>query len=212
MKEAGGSRVISTNWSTALAAERQSLIEELGSLTKSVDHIKDIVATQQAYAGAISVLEPVQMRGSAGGCLRMNAGSITRRQITVVKEVVDVPPVLLDKHSLLQILVNLISNARQAMESVTDRAHRLLLGVEIAADEAERRLRIRVEDNGEGIAPENLSRLFVHGFTTRKNGHGFGLHSCALAAKGMDGTLMAHSDGPDKGATFILEVPLKEAA
>jgi two-component system NtrC family sensor kinase len=195
-----------------LAAERQGLLEELGSLTKSVDHIKDIVATQQAYAGAICVLEPVQIQDLLEDALRMNAGSITPRQITVVKEVAEVPPVLLDKHSLLQILVNLISNARQAMESVTDRAHRMILGVDIAAGDTERRLRIRVEDNGEGIASENLSRLFVHGFTTRKNGHGFGLHSCALAAKSMHGTLRAHSDGPGKGATFILEVPLKEAA
>jgi signal transduction histidine kinase len=72
----------------------------------------------------------------------------------------------------------------------------------------ERRLQIRVEDNGEGIAPENLARLFSHGFTTRKNGHGFGLHSSALAAKEMAGTLMAHSDGPGKGAVFSLELPI----
>jgi signal transduction histidine kinase len=70
------------------------------------------------------------------------------------------------------------------------------------------RLRIRVEDDGEGIAPENLSRLFAHGFTTRKSGHGFGLHSCALAAKEMAGTITAHSDGIGKGATFTLELPI----
>jgi signal transduction histidine kinase len=69
------------------------------------------------------------------------------------------------------------------------------------------RLRIRVEDDGEGIAPENLARLFSHGFTTRKNGHGFGLHSCALAAHEMAGTITAHSDGPGKGAAFMLELP-----
>ena len=70
-------------------------------------------------------------------------------------------------------------------------------------------LRIRVEDNGEGIAPENLPQLFVHGFTTRKTGHGYSLHSCGLAAKEMGGTLTARSDGPGRGATFTLELPIK---
>jgi signal transduction histidine kinase len=72
-------------------------------------------------------------------------------------------------------------------------------------------LRIRVEDDGEGIAPENLARIFTHGFTTRKNGHGFGLHSCVLAAKEMAGILTAQSEGPGKGAVFTLELPIKTA-
>jgi signal transduction histidine kinase len=68
-------------------------------------------------------------------------------------------------------------------------------------------LRIHVEDNGEGIAPENLPRLFVHGFTTRRHGHGFGLHSCALAAREMGGAITVHSDGPGGGAAFTLDIP-----
>jgi signal transduction histidine kinase len=67
---------------------------------------------------------------------------------------------------------------------------------------------ISVEDDGDGIAPENLDRIFAHGFTTRKEGHGFGLHSCALAAKAMGGTLTAHSDGIGRGARFALNLPL----
>jgi signal transduction histidine kinase len=72
-------------------------------------------------------------------------------------------------------------------------------------------VQIRVEDNGEGVAPESLARLFTHGFTTRKNGHGFGLHSCALAAKEMQGSISAHSDGPGQGAAFTLELPANPA-
>ena len=60
-----------------------------------------------------------------------------------------------------------------------------------------------------GIAPENLTRIFSHGFTTRREGHGFGLHSGALAAREMDGRLVASSDGPGKGATFTLELPAR---
>jgi signal transduction histidine kinase len=65
-----------------------------------------------------------------------------------------------------------------------------------------------VIDNGSGIAPDNLTRIFQHGFTTRKDGHGFGLHSCSLAAKRLGGTLQATSEGPGKGATFALDLPL----
>jgi two-component system NtrC family sensor kinase len=58
-----------------------------------------------------------------------------------------------------------------------------------------------------GIAAENLKRIFAHGFTTRKNGHGFGLHSGALAAKELGGSLRAQSVGPGQGASFVLELP-----
>ena len=193
----------------ALAAEQRGIIEELGSLNKSIDHIKDIVVTQQSYAGTVSVVEVVQVRDLLEDALRMHAGALTRHRVTVVRQFADVPVLPLDRHRLLQILINLIGNARQAMDDVTDRPHRMTLGIDIADGADGRRLRICVEDEGEGIAPQHMGRLFVHGFTTRKNGHGFGLHSCALAAKEMGGTLTAHSEGPGQGAAFTLELPIK---
>jgi signal transduction histidine kinase len=191
----------------ALAAEKRSVATELESLTKSIDHIKEIVATQQSYAGATSLVEPVQIKDLMEDALRINAASIARHRITVIKEYADVPLLLLDKHLVLQILTNLIGNAKHAMDGVPDRLHQITLRTQICGPADEPRLRIRVEDNGEGIAPESLARLFTHGFTTRKNGHGFGLHSCALAAKEMQGTITAHSDGPGQGAAFTLELP-----
>lgn len=193
----------------ALAAEQDSIVKELGSLTKSIDHIKDIVSTQQSYAGATSVSEAIQIPELLEDALRINAAGLARHEVTTVKEYSDVPPLLLDKHLVLQILVNLIGNASQAMARVSDRSHQMTLRMDSAPATDGRRLRIRVEDDGEGIAPENLTRLFVHGFTTRKDGHGFGLHSCALAAKEMGGTLTAQSDGPGLGAAFTLDLPFK---
>jgi two-component system NtrC family sensor kinase len=195
----------------ALAEEKQSITDELGSLIKGIDHIKDIVATQQSYSGATSLIEPVQIKDLMEDALSMNAASMARHQITVIKEFADVPLLLLDKHLVLQILINLIGNAKHAMDGVSDRSHQITLQVNIAEPPDEPRLTIRVEDNGEGIGPENLARLFTHGFTTRKNGHGFGLHSCALAAKEMNGTMTAHSDGSGRGAAFTLELPVKVA-
>jgi signal transduction histidine kinase len=63
-----------------------------------------------------------------------------------------------------------------------------------------------------GIASENLTRVFHHGFTTKRGGHGFGLHSSANAAVEMGGRLSARSDGPGLGATFVLELPLEKRA
>ena len=76
----------------------------------------------------------------------------------------------------------------------------------------ESRIRLAVEDTGVGLPPENLTRIFGQGFTTKADGHGFGLHSCALAASQMGGSLRAESEGPGHGATFILEIPLHTAS
>jgi len=193
-----------------LATEKSAVIQELESLTKGVDHIRDIVATQQSYAGVASLSEPVEVSGLLEDALRMNAGSMARRQVTVAKEWSEVPQVLLDKHLMLQILINLIANALQALDSVLDRPHRLTLRADTTGGAEGHGLRIEVEDNGEGIISENLPRLFTHGFTTRKHGHGFGLHSCSLAARAMGGKLTAYSEGRDKGAIFTLDLPLNE--
>jgi signal transduction histidine kinase len=190
----------------ALALEQQGIVEELRHLTCSIDHIKDVVAIQQTYAGgAASVVEPVQLCDLADDALRMSGDALQRHHVSVVRAYSQVPEVRLDRARVLQILVNLISNAGHAMENMPGPARQLTLRVESVPG---MRLRITVRDGGEGILAENLTRIFVHGFTTRKTGHGFGLHSCALAARQMGGTLTAHSDGPGQGATFTLEIPI----
>jgi signal transduction histidine kinase len=190
----------------AIALEQQGMTDELAQLSKSVDHIKDIVATQQSYAGANSLMEPLHISELLEDALRMNAGALTRHHVTVVKEYSDVPQIMGDKHRLLLILINLISNAKYAMTDLSNRPRQMILGVKVVEDTI---LQISVQDDGEGIEPENMTRIFAHGFTTRKEGHGFGLHSCALAAIEMNGHLTAHSDGPGKGALFTLQIPLK---
>jgi signal transduction histidine kinase len=189
----------------ALAEERQGVLDELAALTKSVKHIKEIVATQQSYAGASSVVEEIQIRDLIEDALRIDTGGLADHQVQVVKEFADVPTLMLDKHRVLLILVNLVSNARHAMKGAPRAGHRITMRVRVVQDQT---LQVSVIDNGEGIAPENLTRIFAHGFTTKKDGHGFGLHSCVLAAREMGGTLGAHSDGPGTGATFTLELPL----
>lgn len=189
----------------ALSAEQRSMAEELAQLTRSVDHIKDIVSTQQSYAGINSLAECLSINDLLEDALRMNAGALNRHHVKVFKDFSDVPLVMADKHRLLLILINLISNAKDAMSTIDESTRSLTLGVRLVDDAI---LRISVRDEGEGILAENMTRIFSHGFTTRREGHGFGLHSCALAAIEINGTLSAYSEGLGKGATFVLEIPL----
>jgi NO-binding membrane sensor protein with MHYT domain len=192
-----------------LQEEQDMALEELRSLTRSIEHIQEVVATQQSYAGAISLVQPVRLEELIEDALRMSG--IARRGITVVKELLPLPLLLVDRHLILQVLVNLLANARQATEALAGGAHQVRVAVELAGPANSQRVRIHVADDGEGIAAENLRRLFTHGFTTRKAGHGFGLHSSYLAAQSIGGTLTAHSDGQGRGAVFTLELPLKAA-
>jgi C4-dicarboxylate-specific signal transduction histidine kinase len=117
----------------------------------------------------------------------------------------DLPEITVDQHKVLQILVNLIRNAKHACDE-SDRTDKRIT---VRAVKDNNRIKISVIDNGVGIFPENLTRIFNYGFTTRKSGHGFGLHSGALLAKEIGGALAGHSDGPGTGAVFILELPLQ---
>ena len=191
---------------SALVAEQDDAIKELAALSKNVEHIKEIIAAQQAHAGASRLLEKVQVRDLVDDALRINEEALKRRQMVIDKEIASVPELMLDHGRILQILVNLISNAEQAMDGVTDREPRLTVRVDLTPAQ---RLRICVADNGVGIETQALTQVFVHGFTTKKTGHGFGLHSAVIAAHEMGGTLTAHSDGPGTGAAFTLELPVE---
>ena len=186
-----------------LAREQTTILAELDLLTQNVGHIKDIVAMQQNYARVSGVIETVEIADLVRDALRLNADALRRHGVTVACEFEDVPPMNVEKHKVLQILVNLVRNAKQACTELARADKRLT--VQITGKEG--RVRVTVADNGVGIPPENLTRIFSHGFTTRKDGHGFGLHSGALTAREMGGSLNVQSDGPGRGAAFTLELP-----
>jgi PAS domain S-box-containing protein len=189
--------------SECLTADQRAMIGELESLRRNVEHIKEIVAMQQSYATASGVKELINVVELVEDGICINDEGLLRHGVEVVREFEQVPPMNVEKHKILQILVNLLSNAKYACEE-SQRADKRVT-VRVANDEG--RAIISVTDNGVGIPLENLTRIFNHGFTTRKGGHGFGLHSGALAAKEMGGALCVHSDGPGHGAIFTLELP-----
>jgi PAS domain S-box-containing protein len=189
-----------------LAGEQEAIVKEMHELHSNIEHIKEIVAMQQSYAKLSGITELLKVTDLVEDTLRMNAGALVRHEVKVIREFdSQLPEISTDRHKVLQILVNLVRNAKYACSESGRTDKKLTVRVTNGDD----RVRIAVTDNGMGIAPENLTRIFAHGFTTKKDGHGFGLHSGALAAKEMGGSLGVHSDGVGCGATFTLELPLQ---
>jgi len=190
------------------AAQQQALVQELASLQSNIEHINEIVAMQQNYAIAGGVIEVLPLAEVVEDALRMNAAAFQRHGSRVVREFdATLPPLPVDRNKILLVLVNLIRNAKYACDEGGRPDKCITVRTGCAASGG---VMISVSDNGVGISPENLARIFEHGFTTRKHGHGFGLHSSAIAAQEMGGALRVQSDGVGAGATFILELPLKD--
>jgi len=154
-------------------------------------------------SGVVESVTPVQLVEDA---LHINAAALARHDVHLRRDFEATPPIQTDKHKVLQILVNLIRNAKYATDESPQPDK--LMTIKIGSDTGGS-VKIQVTDNGVGIPAENLTRIFAHGFTTRRNGHGFGLHSSALAVRELGGSLQAHSDGPGQGATFTLWLPGK---
>lgn len=191
-----------------LRDDEQAMQKEVDQLVSGVEHIKEVVRMQQSSAttsNLITMNDPTVIMEDA---VKINLVSLERHRVHITRDYQpDVPQLPLDKHKTLQILVNLISNAKKATCHPDIAERHLTLRVKRVNDG--KALSFEVQDNGVGIAPDYLTRIFQHGFSAFKNGHGFGLHSGAVAAGEMRGNLEARSDGPGKGATFILTIPLE---
>ena len=188
-----------------LLLDQKVALQELESLRKNIDHIKEIVSMQQSYSKLVGVPERLAVSTLVDDALRMNMGAFNRHGVTVKCDYQEVPQIVVEKHKVLQILVNLLRNAKYACEAAERNNKHVDVRVARHADGVQ----ISIADNGIGIQPEHMTRIFSHGFTTKKDGHGFGLHSGALAAREMGGALRVESAGPGSGATFTLELPLR---
>ncbi len=190
-------------------SERDALLQELEMLSSHVGHIKQIVATQQSYAKVSGLVENIRLSEMMDDAIRIMAPGFGRHGIQVERNFETLPEIAAEKHKILQILLNLLRNAKQALKEGDGKDGKTIQVC--VRRKGDKRITLSVRDNGVGLPAENLTRIFGHGFTTKADGHGFGLHSCALAASEMGGSLRAESDGPGKGATFTLELPMKLA-
>ena len=189
--------------------EKVRLLQELDSLQQNIDHIKEIVSMQQAYATMVGIVEPLDAGMLMEDSIRMNAGALARHNVGLVRDFQPVPAVYAERGKVLQILINLIRNAKYACDEGRAEGRAITLRIEPGEPGF---VRFVVQDNGVGIPKENLTRIFHHGFTTRAHGHGFGLHSSALAAKEMHGSISVDSAGLGHGASFAVELPIADPA
>jgi NO-binding membrane sensor protein with MHYT domain len=183
-----------------LNAENLRLQTEAGAIAAHVGHIRTIVAAQQTYARRGGVTEAIDLAELLDNAVAIHFADMT--DVSIRRSYETLAPLTLDRHKLIQILGNVLSNARHALKSHAGE-RQVTLRIRAQDDGAT----IEVQDSGVGISRDVLPRLFEFGFTTKKDGHGFGLHTSAILAKELAGELLAFSDGPGRGARFVLRLP-----
>ena len=188
-----------------VAEQHQTMEQEIQSLTKNLDHLKHIIQAQQANTLETDQKEPVILSELMEQALTINFGALSQHQVSVIRHYDDGPPIKSDKHQILQILVNLIRNAKHAMTDQPNVSHCLSLTIDRAR--TPNRILLSVQDTGVGIRPQLLTKIFSQGFSTKQEGQGLGLHSSALAAQSLQGSLQAFSAGEGQGARFTLDLP-----
>ncbi|MDP1834440.1 MAG: MHYT domain-containing protein [Chlamydiales bacterium] len=179
---------------------------ELTSLNEKVHHIKNVVAMQQSVSGGSSIKEKVQITKLIEDALAIHSENFEKYGVIVERDFSPVPPIELDKVKTVQILINLVKNAFEAV--VERNGPEKKISVRLEATDAGF-VNVEITDSGRGIQSEDITKIFSYGFTTKKSGHGFGLHSSALSAQEAGGSLRAFSPGINKGATFVLSLPLQ---
>ena len=184
-----------------LISERDVELDEVESLVQCVEHIREIVAAQQSSASGQRIIESIQVATLIDSAIKMNESSMNRHEVQIVTEISELPTINSQQHSILQVLINLIKNAKEACYGRESKV------VTVSAIEESGFVRVEVKDNGVGISPEQHKKLFQHGYTSKRDGHGFGLHAAAITATELGGSLSVHSDGVDQGATFTLRIP-----
>lgn len=188
-----------------LQSGQSAVFDEIEALTRGLGQIRDILSSQTPQAGAGDGRPTLQIGELLEDALRLHRSALARHGVKVVKEFTALPTMQLDRHRLLLILINLIGNAKHALLATSGREPCITLRAGVHDGS---KLRVEVQDNGAGMAPEQMARIFAQGFMNRSDGHGFGLHSCVVAAREMGGVLTGRSDGPGTGSTFTLELPL----
>lgn len=194
--------------SRQLEDEKDNVFKELDELASNIDHIKNVISMQQSYAGSYGVREQVSLSDLVEDALKINVQGMERHGIEIKRDYEDIPLMYIDKHKSLQVIINLISNARHALVDSKDDNKKLF----IILKRSDLMATLEVKDTGVGIDAEDINHLFEYGFKKRRDGHGYGLHHSALVANELGGKITVSSEGLGKGASFIFSIPIDRQA
>ena len=191
----------------ALENDQNQMTDGLSSIRSHLDHVRSIVARQQKHARAAGIIEELSLENVLEDAIEISCGEFTSLGIRLVRSYLPIEPVRADRHKVLEVLVNLLSNAKHAVIAGqrTDKMIEVILSSP-NPDTAH----IIIKDNGVGLDEERARRVFEQGFTTKPDGNGLGLHASAIAARQMNGSLSFESAGFGFGASFCLSIPTQQ--
>lgn len=187
-----------------LKTEVDEINDESQSLSKKIALMKDVISTQQSYAKNEYLNESVDPITIVEDAISIHHVSLLKSNIRIIKNYSKTQNINIHRAKTINILINLLKNSQEALESNNNDKY---IKIDIYQNNY-KSVTIKFSDNGEGILKENINKIFSHGFTTKTNGHGFGLHTCANSMVEMGGKIVVESDGSNKGATFILTFPI----
>lgn len=193
--------------SRAVVDDQAALLHELDCLRENLTRMQAVIETQQTYARTVASSTVERVEQVVDDAIQIVRPSLTKHHIELVTRFGPCEPVVIDTPRVVNILVNLLRNAKDAVVALPGSERRITVETHVEGG----RLSIDVTDDGIGIAPEVLPALFSFGHTTKVDGHGFGLHMSALAARELGGDLRCRSAGSGAGATFTLELPIELA-
>jgi len=188
---------------TPLKNEQANILEQSERLRNKINLISEVITAQEIHVGADIYADKTSLMEMIDNALTLEAGSIEKHGLVVEKDLQVTDPIIAQRSKLIHVLINLFKNAKESMADNTAEEKIII----IKTWQNENQVYLSITDNGTGIKPENLNKIFTHGFTTKKNGHGFGLHNCANSMKEMGGKIEVKSEGIGKGATFIMSFP-----
>ena len=188
-----------------LRGELAAVTQEVRYMETNVEHIKKIIATQQTHAKNVGILQSFDLVELLDSAIAITLGDPILANLAITRDFPETLQIETDKHKLLEILINLLKNAQQSIDGFASEHRHIHLAIRRSPDR--RQAEVSIADSGGGIAPDSQPKLFTHGFTTRPDGHGFGLHSCANAIKSLGGSIRLESPGLGQGATATLTLP-----
>jgi signal transduction histidine kinase len=191
-----------------LTQERKLLQTDADLLVQGLSSVKEAVFLQQTYANQRAYQEKIQLVSLLKDVLRLQEASFIRHRIRVEEKVQETSEVIIHKNKLVHVFINILENARDAMAQTPDDQKVVRIEANDVDEDGKKYVKVKISDNGSGISPESLDKIFSYGFTTKKRGHGFGLHSAANAMGEMGGKLLVESAGIGKGAAFTLLIPV----